>query len=83
MKSLGLNPTETEIQDTINEVEDDGMVHFSDFVTIIGRKMREDDEENFQQVSNIHAFRRRENDRVCGKGAFLFPPPRVGSFLFF
>ena len=28
MKKLGLNPTETEIQDLINEVEVDGLIYY-------------------------------------------------------
>jgi hypothetical protein len=47
MKKLGLNPTETEIQDLINAVEVNGLVYYQDFCRIIVRKFREDDEENF------------------------------------
>ena len=49
MKKLGLNPTETEIQDLINEVEMNGYIYYPEFCRIIMRKMREDDEENFHQ----------------------------------
>ena len=51
MKKLGLNPTETEIQDLINEVEVNGVIYYPDFCRVIMRKLREDDEENFFQVS--------------------------------
>ena len=50
MKKLGLNPTETEIQDLINEVEMNGYIYYPEFCRIIMRKMREDDEENFHQA---------------------------------
>lgn len=49
MKKLGLNPTETEIQDLINAVEVNGLIYYQDFCRIIVRKFREDDEENFHQ----------------------------------
>ena len=49
MKKLGLNPTETEIQDLINEVEMNGYIYYPEFCQIMMRKMREDDEENFHQ----------------------------------
>ena len=31
MKKLGLNPTETEIQDLINEVESNGYIYYPEF----------------------------------------------------
>lgn len=49
MKALGLNPTETEIQDLINEVERNGFIYYPAFCRVVMRKLREDDEENFQQ----------------------------------
>ena len=49
MKKLGLNPTETEIQDLINEVEINGFIYYPAFCRIIMRKLREDDDENFHQ----------------------------------
>ena len=49
MKKLGLNPTETEIQDLINEVEMNGYIYYPEFCQIMMRKFREDDEENFHQ----------------------------------
>lgn len=49
MKKLGLNPTETEIQDLINEIEINGMIYYPAFCRVIMRKLREDDEENFHQ----------------------------------
>lgn len=43
MKTLGQNPTESEVQDIINEVDADGhgTLEFSAFVTIMSRKMKE------------------------------------------
>jgi calmodulin len=49
MKKLGLNPTETEIQDLINEVEMNGYIYYPEFCRLIMRKFREDDDENFHQ----------------------------------
>ena len=49
MKKLGLNPTETEIQDLINEVERNGFIYYPAFCRVVMRKLREDDEENFRQ----------------------------------
>ena len=49
MKKLGLNPTETEIQDLINEVESNGFIYYPEFCRIVMRKLREDDDENFHQ----------------------------------
>lgn len=52
MHKLGLNPTETEIQDLINEIEYNGLIYYPDFCKVIMRKLREDDDENFHQVRN-------------------------------
>ncbi len=49
MKALGLNPTETEIQDLINEVERNGFIYYPAFCRVIMRKLRDDDEENFRR----------------------------------
>merc|ERR1711983_315009 len=49
MKALGLNPTETEIQDLINEVERNGFIYYPAFCRVIMRRLREDDEENFRR----------------------------------
>ena len=45
LKSLGQNPTETELQDMINEVDEDGCgtIDFPDFLTMMARKMGESD----------------------------------------
>jgi len=49
MKHLGLNPTETEIQDLINEVERNGFIYYPAFCKVIMRKLREEPEETFRQ----------------------------------
>ena len=54
MKKLGLNPTETEIQDLINELEVNGLIFYPAFCRVIMRKLREDDEENFHQVRQVN-----------------------------
>jgi len=47
MRSLGLNPTETEIQDLVNEVDADGngTIDFPEFLTMMARKMKNTDSE--------------------------------------
>ena len=49
MKDLGLNPTESEIQDLINEVEKNGFIYYPAFCKVIMRKFREEPEEAFRQ----------------------------------
>ena len=49
MKDLGLNPTESEIQDLINEVERNGHIYYPAFCKVIMRKFREEPEEAFRQ----------------------------------
>ena len=49
MKDLGLNPTESEIQDLINEVERNGYIYYPAFCKVIMRKFREEPEEAFRQ----------------------------------
>ena len=65
MKKLGLNPTETEIQDLINEVEMNGYIYYPEFCRIIMRKMREDDEENFFQELTWLARSQLEGWECC------------------
>lgn len=47
MRSLGQNPTESELQDMINEVDADGngTIDFPEFLTMMARKMRDTDSE--------------------------------------
>ncbi|CAG8550543.1 2710_t:CDS:2 [Paraglomus occultum] len=47
MRSLGQNPTETELQDMINEVDADGngTIDFPEFLTMMARKMKDTDSE--------------------------------------
>ncbi|KAK6170336.1 hypothetical protein SNE40_018750 [Patella caerulea] len=48
LKSIGQNPTEAELKDMINEVDADGngTVDFSEFVTMMARKMNDRDTED-------------------------------------
>jgi Ca2+-binding protein (EF-Hand superfamily) len=48
MKKLGLNPTEAELQDMINEIDYDGSgtIDFEEFISLISRKMKEPGIEN-------------------------------------
>ena len=47
MRSLGQNPTEAELHDMINEVDIDGngTIDFTEFLTMMSRKMKEPDSE--------------------------------------
>jgi calmodulin len=47
MRSLGQNPTEAELQDMINEVDQNGngQIDFAEFLTMMSRKMQENDTE--------------------------------------
>jgi len=47
MRSLGQNPTETELQDMINEVDTDGngTIDFPEFLTMMAMKETDSDEE--------------------------------------
>jgi calmodulin len=47
MRSLGQNPSESELQDMINEVDTDnnGTIDFPEFLTMMARKMKETDSE--------------------------------------
>ncbi|KAK3809400.1 MAG: putative calmodulin [Benniella sp.] len=48
MRSLGQNPTESELQDMVNEVDADGngTIDFPEFLTMMARKMKDTDSED-------------------------------------
>eukprot|EP00915_Cephaloidophora_sp_WS-2016_P002572 GHVH01003450.1.p1 GENE.GHVH01003450.1~~GHVH01003450.1.p1 ORF type:complete len:151 (+),score=41.48 GHVH01003450.1:52-504(+) len=48
MRSLGQNPTEAELSDMINEVDVDGSgsIDFSEFLSLMARKMKDTDSED-------------------------------------
>ncbi|MCJ1321932.1 hypothetical protein MMC15_007277 [Xylographa vitiligo] len=48
MRSLGQNPSESELQDMINEVDADnnGTIDFPEFLTMMARKMKDTDSED-------------------------------------
>eukprot|EP00802_Teleaulax_amphioxeia_P011378 Tamp_11410.p1 GENE.Tamp_11410~~Tamp_11410.p1 ORF type:complete len:208 (-),score=71.97 Tamp_11410:1298-1867(-) len=60
IRALGKNPTEAELQDIINEVDPngDGTVDFPSFLTIMARKMKDQDTEE----DIIEAFRVFDKD---------------------
>lgn len=47
MRSLGQNPSESEVADMINEVDvdNDGTIDFPEFLTMMARKMKDTDSE--------------------------------------
>jgi len=54
MRSLGQNPSESELQDMINEVDADnnGTIDFPEFLTMMARKMKDtDSEEEIREAS--------------------------------
>ena len=64
MRSLGQNPTEAELQDMINEVDQDGSgsIDFPEFLTLMSRKMHDTDTE--EEIKE--AFRVFDKDgNVC------------------
>ena len=48
--ALGLNTMEQEVVDMTNEVARNGLIYFPEFCSVVLRKYREDDEEQFAQV---------------------------------
>ncbi len=60
MRSLGQNPTEAELQDMINEVDADGngTIDFTEFLTMMARKMRDTDSE--EEIKEAFKVRNRE-----------------------
>ena len=50
MKDIGVNPTEQEVIDMVNETEKKGMIYFKDFCKLALRKFREHDEVEFRKI---------------------------------
>lgn len=57
MRSLGQNPSESELQDMINEVDADnnGTIDFPEFLTMMARKMKDTDSEDEIRVCRVPA----------------------------
>ncbi|XP_037637883.1 calmodulin-like [Sebastes umbrosus] len=64
MRSLGQNPTESELQDMINEVDADGngTIEFKEFLTMVAGAMKGSDDE---EEINLATFRIFDKDG-CG-----------------
>ncbi|MCJ1380552.1 hypothetical protein MMC17_003660 [Xylographa soralifera] len=63
MRSLGQNPSESELQDMINEVDADnnGTIDFPEFLTMMARKMKDTDSEDEIRVDQ-EAFKVFDRD---------------------
>lgn len=48
LRTLGQNPTESEVQDMINEVDEDGSgaIDFGEFLVMMAKKMKDSDGED-------------------------------------
>merc|ERR1712025_351329 len=56
MRSLGQNPTDTDLQDMVNEVDTDGngTIDFTEFITMMARKMKEvDTDEEIREAFKV------------------------------
>ncbi|KAK2954613.1 putative Calmodulin, striated muscle [Blattamonas nauphoetae] len=83
MRSLGQTPTPAELQDMINEVDADGngTIDFSEFITMMSRKMAEVDTEEeiriafqtFDQDGNGYITRDELRDMMINLGEKLTP----------
>ncbi|MCJ1405472.1 hypothetical protein MMC11_008700 [Xylographa trunciseda] len=58
MRSLGQNPSESELQDMINEVDADnnGTIDFPEFLTMMARKMKDTDSEDEIRANSHLAY---------------------------
>ncbi|XP_072461729.1 calmodulin-like [Notamacropus eugenii] len=65
MRSLGQNPTETELQDMINEVgaNGKGTIDFPEFLIMMARKMRDTDREE-EIRETFHVFEKDGNGYI-------------------
>ncbi|MCJ1388823.1 hypothetical protein MMC18_001673 [Xylographa bjoerkii] len=65
MRSLGQNPSESELQDMINEVDADnnGTIDFPEFLTMMARKMKDtDSEDEIRECIHPEAFKVFDRD---------------------
>ncbi|ODV89357.1 hypothetical protein CANCADRAFT_3985 [Tortispora caseinolytica NRRL Y-17796] len=62
MRSLGQTPTEADLQDMINEVDQDhnGTIDFPEFLTMMARKMKDSDSED--EIREAFKVFDRDND---------------------
>lgn len=67
MRSLGQNPTESELQDMINKVDadGDGCINFPEFLTMMARKMKDTDSEEEIKVA-FRVFDKDGNGYISG-----------------
>ncbi|KAH8804344.1 hypothetical protein F5884DRAFT_822452 [Xylogone sp. PMI_703] len=66
MRSLGQNPSESELQDLLNEVDtgNDGAIEFPEFIAMMARKTKEVDAEQ-EILEAFKVFDRDNNGFIC------------------
>ena len=63
MRALGVNPSDSEVQDIVNaiEVEGNGVIEFPEFLTVMSRKINEfDNEDEIREAINV-IFKERDS----------------------
>jgi len=81
MRSLGQNPTETELQDMINEVDVDGSgtVDFPEFLNMMAKKMENTDSE--EEIREAFRVFDRENNGYIKSAELRFVLMNIGEQL--
>jgi len=81
MRSLGQNPTQAELQDMINEVDVDGngVIDFSEYLTMMARKMRDTDSE--EQIKEAFKVFDRDGNGYISPAELRYVMTKLGKEL--